>query len=388
MSRPARAAALKRVVEVEQIPPPRAPVGCVRPLMMAPPERYPFARVTDPTASQKSKVSPGSTTVPLIAPAGILMLAPNPLRSLGSNLVVHVDSRTIRRARRRASGDDSIGATDRDTTSTGADAGSVPAALRGSATRILATVASTSRARPSRDDPVATIRPPRRPTEAFLVGRPTFLVRRAMALCTSPGITTGASWAPADSNRIHDLTVDAGIVQVSITEHEIEFRACHALGGSARPLGGRVIQPRQYRRDRCVHRRDRSKLRVHDDTGDGLGRVRRAQDLPGCARPDLEPRIARDDAGVPRRSFDETGNLGDVHPERDAVEGNSRRDRHPTQTSRGMCHRSARRHRPRGRWQTPHPASTRDLDDVRSRRRRWHAVRSASRRRLARRPGP
>ena len=86
-------AALNIVVEAEQIPPPIAPFGFVRPLSMIPPIRNPRANVTGPTAPQKSNTWPGPTTVPLMSLAGIRMLFPNPFFSLVTNRVVHAPTR-------------------------------------------------------------------------------------------------------------------------------------------------------------------------------------------------------------------------------------------------------------------------------------------------------
>src|SRR5215212_378903 len=91
MSRPARNAAFQSVVEHEQIPPPRAPVGFVRPWSMKPPGPMPGTFERLPTVRQKSNFAPAGTTVPLMMPAGTVMFAPMKFRSLAVKPVVQAE---------------------------------------------------------------------------------------------------------------------------------------------------------------------------------------------------------------------------------------------------------------------------------------------------------
>src|SRR5262245_25481978 len=73
---PARKAALNSVVEVVQMPPPKAPVTVILPPSIALPGPVPGSLRRSPTTFQKSKTRPAGTTVPLILVAGASMLPP------------------------------------------------------------------------------------------------------------------------------------------------------------------------------------------------------------------------------------------------------------------------------------------------------------------------
>src|SRR6478735_4689189 len=73
---PARNAALNSVVDVVQMPPPKAPVTVILPPSIALPGPAPGSFRRSPTTFQKSKTPPAGTTVPSILVAGASMLPP------------------------------------------------------------------------------------------------------------------------------------------------------------------------------------------------------------------------------------------------------------------------------------------------------------------------
>ena len=73
---PARNAALNSVVDVVQMPPPKAPVTVILPPSIALPGPSPGSLCRSPTTFQKSNFVPAGTTVPLIFVAGASMLPP------------------------------------------------------------------------------------------------------------------------------------------------------------------------------------------------------------------------------------------------------------------------------------------------------------------------
>src|SRR3954451_15491720 len=154
---PARNAALNRVVDVVQIPPPNAPVTVIFPPSIALPGPSPGSLRRSPTAFQKSKVPPAGTTVPLIFVAGASMFPPQWLLTMIWYQTLNELMGFIWAAIALASASVSFGATAFTTAATGD--GAAPPWRAPTSLTIAAFMAAVSRVRPSRLVPVATTFP-------------------------------------------------------------------------------------------------------------------------------------------------------------------------------------------------------------------------------------